>query len=105
MILASTLKFVTRLGRVPGALSMTRTAWRPCSVPQSAQRVTASACADLGTGWTEKQDESQIDEANKNYLRNTDYFIVITPNLNLNEKGARFAGPVALPCSVSGHWF
>jgi hypothetical protein len=59
-ILASTLKFVTRLGRVPGALSMTRTA---CSVPQS---VTASAYADLWTGWTEKQDDSQIDEANKN---------------------------------------
>jgi hypothetical protein len=55
-------------------------------VPQSAQRVTASACADLGTKWTEKQDDSQIDEANKNYLRNTDYFKVITLNLNLNER-------------------
>ncbi len=55
-ILASTLKFVTRLGRVPGALSMTQTAWMPCAVGPE---------ADLGTGWTEKQDESQIDEANK----------------------------------------
>ena len=58
-------------------------------MPQSAQRVTASACAqcaDLETGWTEKQDDSQIDEANKNYLRNTDYFKVITFNLNLNER-------------------
>ncbi len=65
---------------------MTRTAWRPCSVLQSAERVTAAVCAYLGTGWTEKQDDLQIDEANKNYLRNTDYFKVITPNLNLNEK-------------------
>jgi hypothetical protein len=55
-ILASTLKFVTRLGRVPGALSMTRTAWLPCAVGPE---------ADLGTGWTEKQDESQMDEENK----------------------------------------
>jgi hypothetical protein len=37
-------------------------------VQQSAQRVTAAACAHLGTGWSEKQDDSQIDEANKNYL-------------------------------------
>jgi hypothetical protein len=40
----------------------------------------------LGTGWTEKQDDSQINEANKNYLQNTDYFQVINPNLNLNER-------------------
>jgi hypothetical protein len=40
----------------------------------------------FGTGWTEKQDDSQIDEANKKYLRNTDHFKVITPNLNLNER-------------------
>jgi hypothetical protein len=88
-ILASTsssLKFVIRLRRVPGALSMTRTVWRPCSVPQSAQRVTAAACAHLGTGWTEKQHDLQIDEANKNYLRNTDHFKLITSNLNLNER-------------------
>ncbi len=84
---ASTLNFVIRLGQwgVPGALSMTRTAWRPHSVPQSTQRVTAAACAHLGTGWTEKQNDSQIDEANNNYLRNTDHFKVMTPNLNLNE--------------------
>jgi hypothetical protein len=55
-------------------------------VPQSAQRVTAAACAHLGTGWTEKQDDSQIDEANKNYLRYTDHFKVITSNLNMNER-------------------
>jgi hypothetical protein len=48
----------------------------------------AAACAHLGTGWTEKQDDSQIDEANKtkHYLRNTDHFKVITPRLNLNER-------------------
>jgi hypothetical protein len=34
-------------------------------VQQSAQRVTAAACAHLGTGWTEKQDDLQIDEAKK----------------------------------------
>jgi hypothetical protein len=28
----------------------------------------------LGDEHTEKQDDSQIDEANKNYLRNTDHF-------------------------------
>ncbi len=54
--------------------------------PQSARRITASACAHLGTGWTEKQDDSQIDEANKNYLRNTDHFKLITPHLNVNER-------------------
>ncbi len=72
----------TRTGS--GALSMTRTTWRPCSVPQSAQ--TAAACAHLGTGWTNKQDDSQIDKAKNKYLRNTDHFKVITPNLNLNER-------------------
>jgi hypothetical protein len=30
----------------------------------------ACKCAHLGTGWTEKRDDSQIDAANKNYLRN-----------------------------------
>ncbi len=30
--------------------------WRPCSVPQSTQRIPAAASAHLGTGWTEKQD-------------------------------------------------
>ena len=39
-------------------------------LPQSVQRVTVAACAHLGTGsavtgWTKKQDDSQIDEANK----------------------------------------
>ncbi len=56
----------------------------------------------FGDGLVSKQDDSQIDEANKSYLRNTDHFKVITPNLNLKERvpedGVRFAGPVALPC-------
>jgi hypothetical protein len=69
-ILTSTLNFVIRLGQweVPGALSVTQTAWRPYSMLQTVQRVTASACAYFGTGWTEKQDDSQIDEAKKNDL-------------------------------------
>jgi hypothetical protein len=46
------------------------------------QCVTAPACVHLGTGWTEKQDDSQIDEANKNYLRNTDYFKANTDYFN-----------------------
>jgi hypothetical protein len=53
---------------VSGALSVTQTAWRPYSMLQTVQRVTASACAYFGTGWTEKQYDSQIDEAKKNYL-------------------------------------
>ena len=44
--------------------------------------VTAPACVHLGTGWTEKQDDSQIDEANKNYLRNTDHFKANTDYFN-----------------------
>jgi hypothetical protein len=64
-ILASTLNFESRLGRWGTALPMTRTTWMPCEVPQSAQRVTATACAHLGTGWTEKQDDSPIDETNQ----------------------------------------
>jgi hypothetical protein len=47
--------------------------------------VTASACADFGTGWTENRTIRRSTEQ-KNYLRNTDYFKVITSNLNLNER-------------------
>ena len=46
----------------------------PATVSESLT-VTAPAGGDsFRTGWTEKQDDSQIDETNKNYLRNTDNF-------------------------------
>lgn len=44
------------------------------------QWVTAASCAQLGTGWTETQDVSQIEEPNNKNLRNTDIFKVIISN-------------------------
>jgi hypothetical protein len=93
----SRINIVIRLGWLRALLM---TVWRPYSVQQSAQRVTAAACAHLWTGWTEKQDELQIDEANKNYLRNTDHFKVIAPNLNLNERVRD--SPVPWHCRAQG---
>ena len=79
-------------------MSMTRivpdchfaTVQSPCSESLPLPEVTHS-----GTGWTEKQDDSQSDEKNKNCLRNrdnfkanlrnTDHFKVITPDERLRD--------------------
>ncbi len=80
-ILSSTLNFAIRLGQWEYSIVNDSDCMAIMFSAEVGPEGYCRCLCSFGDGLDWKKDDSQINEANKNYLRYTDHFQVITPNL------------------------